>query len=119
LDRRLGGAQTRSGRGVEEKNSQPLPGLEPPIIQPEARRFTTEISRLLGETLYCEISSHSTTSYSQSLFTSYRVDAAKHMWPEDLQYIYSQIDDLSVQHGFAPNTRPFIYQEVIDYGKTQ
>jgi hypothetical protein len=33
LDRRLGGLQRRSGRGGEEKNSQPLPGLEPPILQ--------------------------------------------------------------------------------------
>jgi hypothetical protein len=33
LDRRLGGPQRRSGRGVEEKNSQPLAGLELPIIQ--------------------------------------------------------------------------------------
>jgi hypothetical protein len=29
LDRRLGGPQSRSGRGGKEKNSQPLPGLEP------------------------------------------------------------------------------------------
>jgi hypothetical protein len=34
LDRRLGGSQSLSGRGGEEKNSQPLSGLEPPIIQP-------------------------------------------------------------------------------------
>jgi hypothetical protein len=34
LDRRLGGPQNRSGRGGEEKNSQPLPGFETPIIQP-------------------------------------------------------------------------------------
>jgi hypothetical protein len=34
LDRRLGGLQSLSGRGGEEKNSQPLLGLEPPIIQP-------------------------------------------------------------------------------------
>jgi hypothetical protein len=33
---RLGGPQSRSGRGDEEKNSQPLPGLETPIIQPMA-----------------------------------------------------------------------------------
>jgi hypothetical protein len=33
LDRRLGGPQSRSGRGGEEKNSYPLPGLEPRIIQ--------------------------------------------------------------------------------------
>jgi hypothetical protein len=29
----LGGYQSNSGRGGEEKNSQPLLGLEPPIIQ--------------------------------------------------------------------------------------
>jgi hypothetical protein len=46
LDRKLGGPQSRSGRGGEEKNSQPLPGLEPPIIQPVAQRYTTEHSRL-------------------------------------------------------------------------
>jgi hypothetical protein len=46
LDRRLGGPQTRSGHGGEEKNSQPLPGLELPIIQPVTQRYTTEIFRL-------------------------------------------------------------------------
>jgi hypothetical protein len=34
LNSRLGGPQSRSGCGGEEKNSQPLSGLEPPIIQP-------------------------------------------------------------------------------------
>jgi hypothetical protein len=29
LDRRLGGLQSRSGRGGEEKNWQPAPGIEP------------------------------------------------------------------------------------------
>jgi hypothetical protein len=28
LDRRLGGLQSRSGRGGEKKNSQPPPGIE-------------------------------------------------------------------------------------------
>jgi hypothetical protein len=37
LDRRLGGPRSRSGHGGEEKNSQPLPGLEPPIIKPKVR----------------------------------------------------------------------------------
>jgi hypothetical protein len=37
LDRRLGGPQNLSGRDGGEKNSQPLPGLEPPIIQPVAQ----------------------------------------------------------------------------------
>jgi hypothetical protein len=41
LDRRLGWPQSRSGRGGEEKNFQPLPGLEPPITQPVVQRHTT------------------------------------------------------------------------------
>jgi hypothetical protein len=44
LDRRLGGPQSRSGRGDEEKNSQPLTGIEPPIIKAVAQRYTIEIS---------------------------------------------------------------------------
>jgi len=47
LEGMLGGPQNRSGRGGEEKNSQPLLGLEPPNIQPVAERYTTEVSRLL------------------------------------------------------------------------
>jgi hypothetical protein len=31
---------------AERKNSQPLPGLETPIIQPVAQRYTTELSRV-------------------------------------------------------------------------
>jgi hypothetical protein len=42
MDRRLGGPQSQSGCGGKEKNSQPLPGLEPLIIQPAAQRYTTE-----------------------------------------------------------------------------
>jgi hypothetical protein len=51
LNRRLGESQSRSGRGGEEKNSQPLPGFEPPIIQPVAQRYTTELRRLSGVNL--------------------------------------------------------------------
>jgi hypothetical protein len=36
-DRRLGGPQSQSECSGEEKNSQPLTGLEPPIIQPVAQ----------------------------------------------------------------------------------
>jgi hypothetical protein len=46
LDRRPGGPQNRSGGGGEEKNSQPLPGIESLIIQPVAQRYTTELSCL-------------------------------------------------------------------------
>jgi hypothetical protein len=45
-DRRLGGLQSRSGRGGEKKI--PLPHRDSnPIIQPVAHRCTTELSRLL------------------------------------------------------------------------
>jgi hypothetical protein len=47
LDRKLGGPQSRSGHGGEEKNSHPLPEIEPPIIWPIAQRYTTELSRRL------------------------------------------------------------------------
>jgi hypothetical protein len=47
LDKRLGGPQSQSGRGGEEKNLQSLPGLEPPIIQTIGQRYTTELSWLL------------------------------------------------------------------------
>jgi hypothetical protein len=50
LDRRLSVPQRRSGRGGEEKYSQPLPGHEPPIIQCVAHRYTTELSWLLVDT---------------------------------------------------------------------
>jgi hypothetical protein len=39
LDRRLDGHQSRFARGGEGKNFQPLPGLEPPIIQPLAQGY--------------------------------------------------------------------------------
>jgi hypothetical protein len=55
LDRRLGGPQSWSGRGGEEKNSQSLPRLEPLIIQPVAQRCTAEISRLLVLYIYIYI----------------------------------------------------------------
>nr|ABC68516.1 alpha-amylase [Blattella germanica] len=46
----------------------------------------------------------------------FRVDAAKHMWPADLQYIYSKVNNLNTDHGFPSGARPFFYQEVIDLG---
>jgi hypothetical protein len=49
VDRRLVGLQSQSGRGGEKKDSHPLPGLEPPIIQPVAQRCTTELSGLLND----------------------------------------------------------------------
>jgi hypothetical protein len=50
VDRRLGGRQSRSGHGGEEKNSQPPPGIEPsnpdrPVRNPVA--IPTQLSRLI------------------------------------------------------------------------
>lgn len=46
----------------------------------------------------------------------FRIDAAKHMWPGDLGIIYNSVKNLNTDYGFAPGSRPFIYQEVIDTG---
>jgi hypothetical protein len=44
----MGGPQSWYGHSDEEKNSQPLPGLEPPIIQPIAQSYTNELPLLTG-----------------------------------------------------------------------
>lgn len=46
----------------------------------------------------------------------FRVDAAKHQWPNDLSVIYNRLKTLNSSFGFEPNSDPFIYQEVIDMG---
>jgi hypothetical protein len=46
-DSRLGGTQSRSGSGDEEKNSQPRQDSNPPIIQLVADRYTTELTQIL------------------------------------------------------------------------
>ncbi|KAJ8717173.1 hypothetical protein PYW08_005572 [Mythimna loreyi] len=46
----------------------------------------------------------------------FRIDAAKHMWPEDLRIIYDRLNNLNPEHGFPDNARPYIYQEV-SYGR--
>lgn len=38
------------------------------------------------------------------------------MWPRDLEYIYTNLHNLNTGHHFPANARPYIYQEVIDYG---
>lgn len=38
------------------------------------------------------------------------------MFPEDLKVIYSRIKNLNTKHRFPANSRPFIFQEVIDLG---
>ncbi|OXA50887.1 alpha-amylase 1 [Folsomia candida] len=46
----------------------------------------------------------------------FRVDASKHMWPGDMQAIFSQLNNLPTDHGFPANARAFLFQEVIDLG---
>lgn len=38
------------------------------------------------------------------------------MWPNDLKTIYSRLKNLNPYHGFVNGSRPYIFQEVIDYG---
>jgi hypothetical protein len=63
LDRRLGGPQSLSGRGSEEKNSQPPPGLELPIIKPVAQRYTASQVKLGRNTLQVELGQYMETFY--------------------------------------------------------
>lgn len=46
----------------------------------------------------------------------FRVDAAKHMYPSDLEIIFQRVKFLNTTFGFQPRTDPFVYQEVIDNG---
>lgn len=45
----------------------------------------------------------------------FRMDAAKHMWPGDLEAIYAKLHNLSTTY-FPAGSQPLIYQEVIDLG---
>jgi len=38
------------------------------------------------------------------------------MWPNDLKVIYSRLKNLNTEHHFPSGARPYIFQEVIDYG---
>lgn len=42
----------------------------------------------------------------------FRVDASKHMWPGDLQAVYSSLHNLNTKW-FPGASRPFIVQEVL------
>ncbi|CAF1335032.1 unnamed protein product [Adineta steineri] len=45
----------------------------------------------------------------------FRIDAAKHMWPNDLNKLIGKLNNLPSKT-FGDNKRPFIYFEVIDLG---
>ncbi|KAG1680673.1 Pancreatic alpha-amylase [Nymphon striatum] len=47
----------------------------------------------------------------------FRMDAAKHMWPGDLAIIYGKLNNLNTKY-FPVGSKPFIFQEVIDYGSS-
>lgn len=38
------------------------------------------------------------------------------MWPADLEYIYSKLNNNKVKTNFPDQTKPLIFQEVIDFG---
>ena len=44
----------------------------------------------------------------------FRVDAAKHMWPEDIAGIQDRLNSLPTEHGFKAGSKPFFCHEVID-----
>ncbi|EAT40612.1 AAEL007675-PA, partial [Aedes aegypti] len=46
----------------------------------------------------------------------FRVDAAKHMYPHDMEVIFNRLRNLNTNFGFAPGSRAFMMQEVIDGG---
>ena len=41
----------------------------------------------------------------------FRVDAAKHMWPDDLKAVFAKVSQLSTEF-FPSGTDPFVYHEV-------
>ncbi|KAL4216996.1 alpha-amylase [Mactra antiquata] len=45
----------------------------------------------------------------------FRVDAAKHMWPGDLEAVFARLHNVD-SNTFGSGKKPFIYQEVIDMG---
>jgi hypothetical protein len=72
LARRLGGPQSRSGRGGEEKNSKPPQESNPrtPIVQPVAQRYTDwAITALFHGTGY-HLKSCSSLSLSKNILLS-------------------------------------------------
>lgn len=44
----------------------------------------------------------------------FRIDAAKHIWPTDLKFIYDSLKPLATWNGFEDGAYPYVFQEVID-----
>ena len=51
---------------------------------------------------------------NRATFFLSRIDAAKHMWPDDLESIFLGLHDLPTDKGFPSGSKPFVYMEVID-----
>ncbi|XP_077978331.1 alpha-amylase 2-like [Glandiceps talaboti] len=45
----------------------------------------------------------------------FRIDVSKYVWPDDLEAIYNELNNL-VTPTFPAGSRAYIYQEVVDYG---
>lgn len=48
----------------------------------------------------------------------FRIDAAKHMHPDDLKIIFGRLKNLNTYYGFQKNAKAFIYQEISGQGKS-
>lgn len=46
----------------------------------------------------------------------FHIDKANHIRPSDLEVIFSRVNNLNVDFGFASNTRPFFYLDIVDSG---
>ncbi|KAG7177939.1 Pancreatic alpha-amylase-like [Homarus americanus] len=46
----------------------------------------------------------------------FRIDAAKHIWPEDLEAIQSLTNNLNTLAGYPGGRRPFFFQDLVDLG---
>nr|XP_006819823.1 PREDICTED: alpha-amylase-like [Saccoglossus kowalevskii] len=62
------------------------------------------------------------TNYMNDLIdmsvAGFRIESAKYMWPSDLEYVYSKLQDLNTTY-FPSNSQPFIYQEIVDLGDNE
>jgi hypothetical protein len=65
LDRRLDGCQNWSEHDGEEKIPPPLLGLEPPIIQPVAQCYITEIFLIKSSVSLVDPNSHNDSCLKQ------------------------------------------------------
>jgi hypothetical protein len=101
LDRRLGEPQSRAGRGGEEKNSQPLLGLEPPIMQPVLIAILTIKFYMLYGSLISLIQNVRPVVLLQYLFRGLKTPTEFH----DSQSISSELLEITHTHIFADRTQ--------------